>query len=81
MNPDNIGLQLKGYSVILQIWHESKDINKKQLISKISVDSDLYVYNLHTIVFVSLLYRLLFITVDENFLWKLLSFHTDMISA
>ena len=65
------------------LWHESEDIYFMTWIRKHFSWFQSYVFNLCTIMCVSLPHRLpCWIKFYQwDFLWKLLSFHTEMISA
>ena len=64
------------------LWYESEDMNKKAYFQNFSW-FQFYVFKLYMIIMCFIAHRLLSWIKSrvQDFLWKLLSFHTDMISA
>ena len=61
------------------LWYELKDINKKKMISKISVDSNFTFTSYTGLCAMALLYRLQGLINSGRWesMWKLLLFHTE----
>ena len=79
---DSINIILFSYSINIILWHKSDYTNKQtKKASKISVEPKFTSYEWFCCV--SLLHRLLCCIKSfwQELMWKLLSFHTEMISA
>ena len=64
------------------LWHESEDINERNLFPKFQLIPILYFQVMHDYVcFIGPIEYCLIKSCLRDFLWKLLSFHTEMISA